>query len=89
MSKGFYIIVTPEYSIQKILSPDLFIDTLFKYLGRPYYVGLLSASFYHGASHQKPQEYFVIIDKPVAFNSNSRVKNQLHCGFNHKFKRIR
>lgn len=62
--KGFYAIIPPEYSKQKMLPPELFIDALFKYLGRPYYAGLLSAAFYHGASHQQPQEYFVFIDKP-------------------------
>jgi len=62
--KGFYVIIPPEYSIQKMLPYELFIDALFKYLNRPYYVGLLSAAFYHGASHQQPQEYFVLIDKP-------------------------
>ncbi|HED07869.1 MAG TPA: hypothetical protein ENI57_07130 [Ignavibacteria bacterium] len=63
--KGFYVIIPPEYSRLKILPPELFIDALFKYLNRPYYVGLLSAAFYHGASHQQPQEYFVLIDKPA------------------------
>ncbi len=63
--KGFYVIIPPEYSRQKILPPELFIDALFNFLKRPYYVGLLSAAFYHGASHQQPQEYFILIDKPA------------------------
>lgn len=62
--KGFYVIIPPEYSRQKMIPPELFIDALFKYLNRDYYVGLLSAAMYHGASHQQPQEYFVIINKP-------------------------
>lgn len=62
--KGFYVIIPPEYSRQKVLPPELFIDALFKYLNRPYYVSLLSAALYHGASHQQPQEYFVMIDRP-------------------------
>jgi predicted transcriptional regulator of viral defense system len=36
-----------------------------KYLQRPYYVALLNAAAYHGASHQQPQEYFVVTDFPV------------------------
>ena len=64
ITRGFYVIVPPTYSRQKILPPELFIDALFKYLKRKYYVGLLSAAFYQGASHQQPQEYFVIISKP-------------------------
>jgi len=63
--KGFYVIIPPEYSYQKMLPPELFIDALFKFLGRKYYVGLLSAAIYHGASHQQPQEYFVMIEKPA------------------------
>jgi len=63
--KGFYAIIPPEYSHQKMLPPELFIDDLFKYLDRSYYIGLLSAAFYHGASHQQPQEYFILIDKPA------------------------
>jgi len=65
LHRGFYVIIPPEYSQQKILPPELFIDALFKHLRRPYYIGLLSAAVYHGASHQQPQEYFVIIDKPA------------------------
>ena len=62
--KGFYVIIPPEYKHRKILPPELFIDALFKYLGRPYYTGLLSAAVLHGASHQQVMEYYVIINKP-------------------------
>lgn len=63
--RGFYLIIPPEYSRQKILPPELFIDAFFKHLNRIYYIGLISAAFYHGASHQQPQEYFVLINKPA------------------------
>lgn len=36
-----------------------------KHLQRPYYVALLNAAAFHGASHQQPQEYFVMTDFPV------------------------
>lgn len=62
--KGFYIIIPPEYQNRKILPTDLFIDGLFKYLGRPYYLGLLSAAVLHGASHQQAMESYVFINKP-------------------------
>lgn len=62
--KGFYIIIPPEYSTRKIIPPELFVDQLFAYLQRPYYVGLLSAAAMHGASHQQAMEYFVFIGKP-------------------------
>jgi predicted transcriptional regulator of viral defense system len=62
--KGFYSIIPPEYLIQKMIPPELFIAPLFKHLKRDYYVGLLSAAFYHGSSHQQHQEYFVMINHP-------------------------
>ncbi len=68
---GFYVIIPPEFSRQKMLPLELFIDALFNYLGRSYYVGLLSAAFYHGASHQQPQEFFVMINKPPMRNNNA------------------
>ena len=36
-----------------------------KHLRRDYYVSLLNAAAYHGASHQQPQEYFVMTGFPV------------------------
>lgn len=62
--KGFYVIIPPEYANRKILPPELFIDSLFKFLERPYYLGLFSAAVLHGAAHQQPQESYVFINKP-------------------------
>lgn len=62
--RGFYIIIPPEYQNRKILPTELFIDALFKYLERPYYLGLLSAAVLHGASHQQAMESYVFINKP-------------------------
>ena len=62
--KGFYVIITPEYSLKGMIPPLLFIDSLMKYVGRPYYVGLLSAAALHGAAHQRSQEFFVINQLP-------------------------
>jgi len=47
-----------------ILPASLFIDDLMAYIQKPYYVGLLSAAALHGSSHQQPQEYFVVTQKP-------------------------
>lgn len=60
--KGFYLIVPPEYASRGVLPPMLFIDSLMKYIEKPYYVGLLSAAALHGAAHQQPQEFFVVTD---------------------------
>jgi len=58
--KGFYLIVPPEYSSRGLLPPVNFIHDLMQYIGKPYYVGLLSAAALHGAAHQQPQEFFVV-----------------------------
>lgn len=68
--KGFYVIIPPEYSHQKILPPALFIDQLMNYTGKPYYVGLLSAAAMHGAAHQQPQIFQVLSVKPALRDIN-------------------
>lgn len=62
--RGFYVIITPEYSIKGMLPPLLFIDPLMQHLNKPYYIGLLSAAALHGASHQRSQEFFSVIQLP-------------------------
>ncbi|HEY4060659.1 MAG TPA: type IV toxin-antitoxin system AbiEi family antitoxin [Puia sp.] len=65
LHKGYYLIIPPQYSARGILPPPLFLDGLMNYLERPYYVGLLNAASFHGASHQQPQEYYVFTGFPV------------------------
>jgi len=64
LRKGFYIIMTPRYSNIQKLPIELYCDKLFQYLNRKYYVALFSASKLHGASHQKIQKDYVMIEKP-------------------------
>lgn len=63
--QGFYVIVPPEYSRHGIIPPYLYIDDLMKSLAKPYYVGLLSAAALHGAAHQQPMGYTVIVQSPA------------------------
>lgn len=63
--KGYYLLLPPQYTSKGILPPQLYLDAFMKYLQRPYYVALLNAAAFHGASHQQPQEYFVMTDFPV------------------------
>ncbi len=63
--KGFYAIISPEYSNRGMIPVHLFIDDMMKSLGRRYYVGLISAAALHGAAHQQPMEYFIITEKPA------------------------
>ena len=73
--QGFYVIVPPEYSAQGVLPTVMFIDCLMKYLGKPYYVGLLSAAALHGAAHQQPMTDFVVSQTPVPRGiSNKKMK---------------
>lgn len=61
--RGFYVIVPLEHSAAGIIPSDWFIDDLMKFLGQPYYVGVLTAAALHGAAHQRPQEYEVVVSK--------------------------
>jgi predicted transcriptional regulator of viral defense system len=63
--KGYYLILPPQYAAKGTLPPALFLDAFMKHLERPYYVALLNAAAYHGASHQQPQEFFVMTNFPV------------------------
>ncbi len=70
--KGYYVIIPPQYSSKGILPPSMFIDGLMRFLERKYYVGLLNAAALHGASHQQPQEYFVVTEYPVLRSTNKK-----------------
>lgn len=63
--KGYYLIIPPQYSSKGILPPALFLDGLMKNMERPYYLAMLNAASYYGASHQQPQEFFVVTSFPV------------------------
>jgi len=63
--QGFYAIIPPEYSKQRIIPPYQYIDDLMKSLDKPYYVGLVSAAAMYGAAHQQPTGYTVITQKPA------------------------
>ena len=63
--KGYYLIISPQYKSRGVLPPSLYLDDFMKELGRPYYMGLLSAAAIHGAAHQQPQEFFVVTNFPA------------------------
>jgi predicted transcriptional regulator of viral defense system len=64
-SKGYYLILTPEFRKQGCLPADYFIDDLMRHLNKNYYICLLSAALYYGAAHQQPQKLQVMIDKKI------------------------
>lgn len=63
--KGYYLIIPPQYKSKGVLPPTLYLDAFMMHLNRPYYLGLINAAAYHGASHQQPQEFFVVTTFPV------------------------
>lgn len=69
--RGYYVIVPPEYHALGCLPPEQFIPSLMERLGLRYYAGLLTAAQYHGAAHQRPQEFQVCLE---------RARRPLGCG---------
>lgn len=64
-AKGFYIIVPPEYQNYGSIPPEELIPLVMSHLNVNYYVALLSAGLFYGATHQKPSKFQVITDKRI------------------------
>lgn len=62
-SRGFFVVIPPEYRKLGCLPAEQFVPQLMETLGLTYYVGLLSAAQYHGAAHHRPQEFQVMVAK--------------------------
>jgi predicted transcriptional regulator of viral defense system len=61
--RGFHVIVPPEYRRLGCLPPEQFVPQLMGHLQERYYVALLSAAELHGAAHQRPQRFQVMVAK--------------------------
>jgi predicted transcriptional regulator of viral defense system len=59
--RGFGVIVPPEYRRLGCLPAEQFVPQFMVHLGLDYYVGLLSAAEIHGAAHQRPQRFQVVL----------------------------
>lgn len=59
--QGFHVIVPPEYRGLGCLPADQFVPQLMQHLDEIYYVALLSAAELHGAAHQRPQAFQVMV----------------------------
>jgi predicted transcriptional regulator of viral defense system len=70
--KEFYVIIPPQYFNAGMIPPTLFIADMMNFLNRQYYVGLYSAAALHGAGHQQPMEFQVVIQNPALRS----IKNQ-------------
>ena len=72
-AKGLYVAVPPDYRSWGAVPADWFIDPMMRHLGRYYYVAFLSAAARHGASHQAPQAFQVIVDRPLRDRDIGRI----------------
>lgn len=59
--RGFHVVVPPQYRRLGCLPAEHFIPDLMAYLKEPYYVSLLSAAAFFGASHQSPMIFQVMV----------------------------
>ena len=75
LRQGFYVVVPPQYLAWGAPPPSWYIDDLMRHEGRPYYVGLLKAAEFYGASHQAVMEFQVMTDKrmPELLVGRSRI----------------
>jgi predicted transcriptional regulator of viral defense system len=64
-ARGLYVIVPPEHQPHGSIPPQELVPLVMQYLGANYYVALLSAGLFHGATHQKPARFQVISDKRI------------------------
>ena len=63
--QGFYVIIPDEYALRGFAPQPFYLDEMMKHLGRKYYVALLSAGSYHGAAHQSPMTFSVMLEPPT------------------------
>lgn len=52
--QNFYVAAPMEYRLKGEMPPSFYIDHLMRFVGRDYYVSLLSAAMLNGAGHQLP-----------------------------------
>jgi predicted transcriptional regulator of viral defense system len=78
--RGFYVIVPVEYREAGCPLANWFIHDLMRFLGQPYYVGILSAAAIHGAAHQQPMLFQVVTDRPTRPAQAGRVRIGFHVG---------
>lgn len=69
---GLYVLVPPEFQSYGSIPAQELIPIIMRHLQADYYVGLLSAGLFYGATHQKPARFQVI--------TNRRIKHSLQFG---------
>ena len=79
LKRDFFVVVPREYRSAGCPPASWFIDDLMRHLGRRYYVALLSAAALHGAGHQQPMAFQVIVDAPERDIEAGRVRIDFHA----------
>jgi predicted transcriptional regulator of viral defense system len=62
---GLYVIIPPEHQVYGSIPAEELVPIIMGYLNADYYVALLSAAAFHGATHQKPAKFQVISDRRI------------------------
>lgn len=64
-ARGFYVIVPPEHQPHGSIPAQELVPLLMQHIKANYYLSLLSAGLFYGASHQKPARFQIISDKRI------------------------
>lgn len=81
--QNFYVAIPMEYRLKGEVPPSFYIDHLMRFLGREYYVSLLSAATLNGAGHQRAMVFQVTVQGKQI---RSAIKNGTLLDFNLKKK---
>ena len=73
-ARGLYVAIPPQYRTWGAVPAMEFIDQMMRAGGYDYYVALLSAAELHGAAHQRPQAFQVMVDRALKDRDLGRVK---------------
>lgn len=76
--RDFFVVVPREYRAAGCPPASWFIDDLMRHMGRRYYVGLLTAAALHGAGHQQPMAFQLIVDSAERDIEVGRVRIDFH-----------
>ncbi|MBX3183859.1 MAG: type IV toxin-antitoxin system AbiEi family antitoxin [Polyangiaceae bacterium] len=76
--QDFFVVVPREYRAAGCPPASWFVDDLMRYLGRRYYVGLLSAAALHGAGHQQPMAFQVMVESVERSIQAGRARIDFH-----------
>ena len=73
--QGFYVVIPPFFESWGAPEPFCYIDALMDYQKEPYYIALLKAACFYGATHQAVMEFQVISEKrmPTIYAGRHRI----------------